>query len=719
LNNISNGVLQSRLTKEPMSVTGIYDLDGVSIKIQRGKKFLIEENGEVTTGSSKLTEEKLDQIIGMPRELFRKILHKRQGEGGFFLSLTPAEVHKFLTNCMGLQQEQAKILVLDTRLEILSKMEISLRSFIESNKTGLDATKNAISSLGSAPVLTTPPGGIEKLEQHYTRMTEEHDSAKNVYKREQEELDESRPQISIAPFDRSKIESLESEITSIKGEMVKFEKDEQNRQTQVKANISELQILSSKLENSELTRQSDVRNRISAKQVEISSLQALEQNRQSEVSARMAIHKANQVAINVTIKDGILAFAKASKLMEELKMVKAAMCPTCEQSWITPTAKTKENSILLELKELKKLVLAEREASAKLPTLESEWVQLAIESKPKPVPQIENLTKDIEQLKLEAKPQVIPRVTELIYQIQQLKAESEPKIVAELLELTKKCNEVSSLLAAERQRESDHQSTENAKSKLILANFALKQTDFRKSVEKALKLFQEVENKAFAEYEGFKNQVQTFEGSKKRFEDAMGRLNAQLHDYELVISNKTLELIETQEEIELALESKKVIKSYLSCSFDDALSSIGDVATRMIRSIPNMATATIQLEGLKETKEGKIKEEINCTVSVDGEPEVPIKSLSGGEGSSLDLTIDLAVMEFIQEKAGKGCSLLILDEPFTGLDHENISCVVELLRESRLNKQILIVDHNPIIKETFESKILVIRDGLTSKVMQQ
>ena len=85
LNDISNGVLQSRLTKSPMSVIGIFELDGVPLKIERGKKLSIDLNGEITTGSNKLTEEVARSVIGMPRDLFRKILHKRQGEGGFFL----------------------------------------------------------------------------------------------------------------------------------------------------------------------------------------------------------------------------------------------------------------------------------------------------------------------------------------------------------------------------------------------------------------------------------------------------------------------------------------------------------------------------------------------------------------------------------------------------------------------------------------------------------
>ena len=80
-----------------------------------------------------------------------------------------------------------------------------------------------------------------------------------------------------------------------------------------------------------------------------------------------------------------------------------------------------------------------------------------------------------------------------------------------------------------------------------------------------------------------------------------------------------------QEEIELAQIAKKAIKSYLSCSFEDALDSIGDKATH-IRSIPNMSTA-IQFEGLKENKAGKVKEEVTCVISMDGEIGIPVKGL--------------------------------------------------------------------------------------------
>src|ERR1700687_416274 len=85
LNSIPNAVLQSRLTSESIFVEGSFDFDGQPLIISRGKKLKIDLVGEVTTGSSKLAEEKLDKILAIPRHLLKPMLHKVQGEKGFFL----------------------------------------------------------------------------------------------------------------------------------------------------------------------------------------------------------------------------------------------------------------------------------------------------------------------------------------------------------------------------------------------------------------------------------------------------------------------------------------------------------------------------------------------------------------------------------------------------------------------------------------------------------
>lgn len=41
---------------------------------------------------------------------------------------------------------------------------------------------------------------------------------------------------------------------------------------------------------------------------------------------------------------------------------------------------------------------------------------------------------------------------------------------------------------------------------------------------------------------------------------------------------------------------------------------------------------------------------------------------------------------------------------------------MEVLKNSNINKKIVIVDHNPEIKEMVQNRLIVVRDGLTSKI---
>ena len=718
INDISNGILQSRLTKEAISVTGQFDFDTVPLILQRNKKLLIDLNGEVTTGSSKITEEKLDEIIGMPRDLFRKILHKRQGEGGFFLQMTPAEVHNFFIDCMSLQKEQSKVLKLLGILLDLEKADITLKSTVESFKSSIGATQRAIAALGSSPVKEIDPEAVEELKKKHLEAIEAHKLLKAVQQSAMDSLEADRPQIVSTPFDRSGIEQRQKQIDDIKVQMAQFEKVEQNRQSDVKTKISELKNLSSKLENSELTRQSEVKNQISAIRVKISKIQAAEQSRQAEVRSTISALRIELVKSQNTVSLGKKAKEAAITLAKELQVVKGSTCPTCQQGWVTEACKAKEASITAELLEHRKAVIAGNEAD-KRSTLINEQIQaLDLESKPRPTLEVDELNGQIQTLNQDALPRVVPEVVETSYQIEHLKEEAKPKLIPEVVELSKSQFLINQMLEMDRKAEADHQFKKSAETQAILAIHAQKQTALRQSSEKALSLLRDAEGNAAIEHEMAQMKVNSFEESKKRFDDTSARLGVQLSGYEVTLKSRDLEQFQLQEEIDIVKESIKAIKSYLSCSFEDALDSIGDAATKFIRKVPNMQNGTIQFEGLKETKEGKVKEEVTCLISIDGEIGVPVKSLSGGEKSSTDLAIDLAVMEFIQEKAGKGINLLILDEPFNGLDESNISSIVELLRESGIDKQILIVDHNPIVKETFESKIVVVRDGLTSKVVQ-
>ena len=216
--------------------------------------------------------------------------------------------------------------------------------------------------------------------------------------------------------------------------------------------------------------------------------------------------------------------------------------------------------------------------------------------------------------------------------------------------------------------------------------------------------------------EGAGSEMKLYESSRTRYAASLESFKAQEKELLGKMEMCSDHLEAANEQAALFEELRNAVKSYLSCSFDDALDNISDKATTLIRNIPNMANATIQLVGIKETKEGKVKEEVNSLIHVDGNENIPIKSLSGGERSSIDLAIDISVLDYIEERTATGINVYIMDEPFSGLDSVNSEAILNMLKESKTHKKIIIVDHNDVTKSLIQDKIVVVREGDFSKI---
>ncbi|HEY5236147.1 MAG TPA: hypothetical protein VIJ14_08220, partial [Rhabdochlamydiaceae bacterium] len=620
----------------------------------------------------------------------------------------------------GLEKEQAKIVTLDTILSALSDKDAKLESELKSVQAALEATQSAISTLGPTPTCNIDPTALETLKNNHVKATENHQLVKDSHKAEMESFEKSRPQVTVTPFDRSKIVTVENEIADIKSQVSALENKELQRCSETKSKITTLLSEISRLNSEEQTRQSEVKNKMQALASEVAKLESAEQTRQS--NARQAI-SAKQVEIITTqalISAGDKALEAAKALALELEKVRSSICPTCEQGWVTETAKVKEQQILSQLAEHKKSIVTGNSAKAILDVLlNTEMAQLKLDSEPRAIPEIDGLIAQIAQLNIDAGPKKIPEIDNLNGQIAQLKLDSQPQVIPEAIELKLTIDFKNGILAGFRKEEQEHQFKENTKNQDILAAYAQKQTALRQTHESTISYVRDEEKKAQLAYESSRYEIQSFEQAKKVWFDSYNKL-AEQNDKYVAQSLKQSEAIRVvKEEIELATEAKKAIKSYLSCSFEDALESIGNDATSLVRSIPNMATATLQFEGLKETKDGKVKEETNCILNMDGEIGIPVKSLSGGERSSIDIGIDLSVIKFIEERTGKGTDLFILDEFTNGLDTVCIENAIEMLRNSSVDRRILLIEHNPIAAQSIESRITVIRDGLTSKIVQQ
>ncbi|VVB75263.1 DNA double-strand break repair Rad50 ATPase [Candidatus Tiddalikarchaeum anstoanum] len=97
-----------------------------------------------------------------------------------------------------------------------------------------------------------------------------------------------------------------------------------------------------------------------------------------------------------------------------------------------------------------------------------------------------------------------------------------------------------------------------------------------------------------------------------------------------------------------------------------------------------------------------------------GEP-VPINHLSGGEKTSVALAYRLALSSLASQMNNvMPSTLLILDEPTTGFDEEDIKTLPQALRNITSISQIIIVTHENALKEIADHNISIVKKGNNS-----
>jgi len=223
-------------------------------------------------------------------------------------------------------------------------------------------------------------------------------------------------------------------------------------------------------------------------------------------------------------------------------------------------------------------------------------------------------------------------------------------------------------------------------------------------------MLRDVYNKVSTVLESHKREMDSYTKNVKNITDQEAK-GAQ----EIEAASKTLSVLE--KDLSLASNASRLIKSYVGQLFFDSLTQIANKATATLMQIPNMETACITFDTFKETKSGSIKEEVSANISMDGEGVVPVKSLSGGERATIDLAVDLAVIDMIEERTGKGLNLFILDEPFDGLDSVCKERCLSVLINHDTNKKIGLVDHSNETKELVSSRITAVRSGQESRIL--
>lgn len=607
--------LQSRITDDPAWVQG--EFEG-NIIITRSKKdgLTVQTPDGNVSGNSKLAEEKLDEIIGVNRDLLKTMCYKRQKQGGFFLNLTPKQSYDFLMQCLDLKEFQNKITKLDDIIKNKYKpKKIELESSIKTLSEAIDQLKNLLSQK------TSP----QKEEQDDSSLKLDIQNLKLRINALEEERDQLLDEIGSKP-----------EFISMS-----FEKDEEL--SNVNNQISELKNI--------------INNNINNKNIEIQQASSV------IFKIKEKINELNQFKKKTIEIDSLM-----QKLSNEFQHLEAGNCPTCLRIWETQDNKQKMEQIRNQIDSNKKIIEQYLNEIQKIPHYKM----------------MEQKAEELLQNKTNKEVNL-----------------SEQKDLAELQEKQRiLMNEKENIKNIANQDHLDRVNKWNYK----VFEINQKHKDGTSGLETQINHIQHEIEKIQLKKKNYIQALEIYEKDCKNIKDKISLNSDELQ-------KQITELRTLEKNILLSEESIRLIKNFTLQKFQDTLNYIGHRATEIINLIPNMANAVIFFENSKETKSGSVKNEVNAIINLEGDSAVPIKTLSGGERTSADFAIDLAVGEMIENMTQKGVNFFIIDEGFDGLDSiSKIQCL-EILKSLNTDKKILMVDHSSEVKEMICDTIIVKRIG--------
>lgn len=625
VNEIPATRLQSRLTKDPLWVSAGFSSEYGDVVIERSKSGTLKLTvaGVVTEGSATIVEQKLQQIIGVPNKLIRKILHKRQGEGGFFLSLSPKETHEFLTEALGLSEWQRKAKKAAEDIAVLTPRVAQLKSEISAYAPVVASLEAKLASL-EAPVPPVDPGIIAVLETHLEANNRALKDAKARMAQRIADV-ESRFPVPEEP----RIADTNEEIRSLEAEA----------QT-ARALYSD----ALRRHGDELRAASEACRRA---ETELSSARAA-----ADALPRLA--------------------ADLDACKQELEKTKLGQCPTCAQAWGQGSHR--------HVEELKTKA---RDLFARIRACEALEARLV------------GLEAAAEAAKADLRVATSQPSQEACLRTESRLADARSALARQNANTTMAYAAQTKIISEQKRKQIQAVSEEFDAE---IQNLSLSIAHYESQISAA------------------KNAMFQYQTSLGYFHREKQSCESDIRQYKDKIRDAEGHLVSAEIQLKTAEAAAREIRSYTNHLFQDALAHIGNRATELLSKIPNMATAAVRLEGFKETKSGPVKEEVSASISVDADIGIPVDTMSGGERAAVDLAVDLAVIDVIEQKTGKGFDVIILDEPFDGLDAVCREQCLQVLEQSCSHKKIFVVDHSEETKQMVASKITVIREGLQSRI---
>ncbi len=255
-----------------------------------------------------------------------------------------------------------------------------------------------------------------------------------------------------------------------------------------------------------------------------------------------------------------------------------------------------------------------------------------------------------------------------------------------------------------------------------------KQKEYEKRLEENKKEIEDLESKEIK----FDNKyLESIESKLKEIKQSETEITSKIESISKEISLRNDELEDKKNELES--KKKQIIEFGKKEEKIKKLNSTIDLLLRMREDIRNIREVVRRrfLEDFRQEFQKKFEEirkyeeEYTVDVKSDYEPvafssdgeEVPISSLSGGEKTSVALSYRLALADIAAQISDiRPSELLILDEPTTGFDKEDIKALPEALKNIKTIPQIIIVSHEEELKNAADYKFEVSKEQNISNI---
>jgi len=652
----------------------------------------------LTEKSVRLTQEKIEKIIGLDFETFSSSVFLRQGQSNEFSKKSAQERKEILASILGLDQYERVRRYLMDALRVLQIERDNLISMHERLCLELEQMADVHNELHE----------IEAKNEQLQKKEKELAQKKENLQRTRNELFKQKEQLFI----------LDKEINEIK-EQIQYKKHQYELKFAEEAKEIELAYVDTQsqqklLEERYKIHQERYKN-CQKEEVElVQELQALEKETQERVkmeekfqAAQLLFDKRKELYHKMIGYGNWVRQELYNIQNNDLVAVKSEeRCPLCEQ----PLRGEKQSFLVDKLArrtqfyehrvgrissfitQSKETLVKEHETLGTLTKNLQKFAQNA-ERKKKLKPELQELQKEKKALEI---------VGNNIVQEQQ-------RIIKEAETIKNKLQQCHRQVMQQLEQQVDYQQLQK-----LLQEKKIRRKNFDELQ------FEKREQRVHLDEKSLNDEMRTFEQQKSFLLQERGRLQQvtvqhkklaeEQKNYEKKIAQKKSEIEEHR--VMIAALGKDGIQALL---IESVIPEIEYEANKLLASLSDQ-NAQIFIESLRDLKSGGTKETLDIKIA-DNAGIRPYELFSGGEAFRIDFALRIAISTLLARRAGTSLQTLIIDEGFSSQDEDGLQLIMDAIYkiQDRFAK-VIIISHLPALKEQFPVHFMIEKTASGSQV---